>query len=897
MVDFNIWEDEKAPNLGDLLGTSHPRDTTIQILFSITLGVGAFLAFCILRPRWGGLYAARKRQNDETALPELPNSFFGWILPLWKITDQQILASAGLDAYVFLTFFKMAMKFLLLTLFFSLIVIKPVHDAYPEDDTLPGNGTDHHNHTKHSGGSKHADLRLHNVLLANNGSHGNFTLPYVPDFENDWLWMYVIFAYLFSGIAMYLIISTTRKVIEVRQEYLGSQTTVTDRTIRLSGIPKYMQDETKIKEFVESLDIGRVERVTLCRNWKELDQAMDKRMDILRRLEEAYTVYMGHKGIQRAHAAMPVIRQNPPPPILIDDTVGGDEETSSLIRPNSQLPRWPYTQSRPKAVVRYGFLKLRMRRVDAIELYETQLKEIDDRIKRLRESEFDPTPLAFITMDSVASCQMTIQAVLHPSPLQLIANQSPSPSDVIWPNTYMSRSSRMWRAWTVTMIIGLLTIFWVFILIPIAGLLNLEAIRKVLPRLADALEAHKNIRSIINTQVPTLIASLLMVLVPYLYYGLSWCQGEISKGDIELSSISKNFFFTFFNFFVVFMVLGTASNYLSISQFFEKFGDALKDFRTVAYTLAFSLQALLSFYVNFIILQGIGLFPFRLLEMGSVSLYPIYRMGAKTPRDYAELVQPPIFIYGFYLPGALLIFIICMVYSVLRQSWQVLLAGLLYFMLGHFVYKYQLLYAMDHRQQATGRAWGMICDRIFMGLIFFQLTTAGQLVFKQALRRSLLMIPLLALTVGMSVVYGKTYKPLMKFIALSSVRREERYADGIISPPGELSTTTSLSASAIFSGLERNVWADITGFPRARANLEARSRRRKWHRPGDEDDDEADTETRFVNPSLVVPLRGVWIAGEGHVSPQDSSSGYGATSTETRSPDAIDEVIDGEEAV
>jgi hypothetical protein len=159
------------------------------------------------------------------------------------------------------------------------------------------------------------------------------------------------------------------------------------------------------------------------------------------------------------------------------------------------------------------------------------------------------------------------------------------------------------------------------------------------------------------------------------------------------------------------------------------------------------------------------------------------------------------------------------------------------------------------------------------------------------------MIPLLALTVGMSVVYGKTYKPLMKFIALSSVRREERYADGIISPPGELSTTTSLSASAIFSGLERNVWADITGFPRARANLEARSRRRKWHRPGDEDDDGVDTETRFVNPSLVVPLRGVWIAGEGFLSPQDSSSGYGATSTETRSPDAIDEVVDGEEAV
>ena len=54
-----------------------------------------------LRPRWKGLYAARKKQNAQsTALPELPDSFFGWILPLWRITEEQVLASAGLDAYV-----------------------------------------------------------------------------------------------------------------------------------------------------------------------------------------------------------------------------------------------------------------------------------------------------------------------------------------------------------------------------------------------------------------------------------------------------------------------------------------------------------------------------------------------------------------------------------------------------------------------------------------------------------------------------------------------------------------------------------------------------------------------------------------------------------------------------
>ena len=54
-----------------------------------------------LRPRWTGLYAARKRQkNDAAKLPELPDTTFGWIPVLYSITEEEVLASAGLDAFV-----------------------------------------------------------------------------------------------------------------------------------------------------------------------------------------------------------------------------------------------------------------------------------------------------------------------------------------------------------------------------------------------------------------------------------------------------------------------------------------------------------------------------------------------------------------------------------------------------------------------------------------------------------------------------------------------------------------------------------------------------------------------------------------------------------------------------
>lgn len=190
--------------------------------------------------------------------------------------------------------------------------------------------------------------------------------------------------------------------------------------------------------------------------------------------------------------------------------------------------------------------------------------------------------------------------------------------------------------------------------------------------------------------------------------------------------------------------------------------------------------------------------------------------------DYAELVQPPTFYYGFYLPQVMLIFIICVVYSCLRESWKVLLAGLVYFVIGGFVYKYQLLYAMDHRQQATGRGWIMICNRMIVGLLLFQLNMIGQLALKGAFTRAVVVVPLFMGTVWFSYAYARGYEPLMRFISLGSIERT-RNSD----PP---------------SPLDPDGWGD-----------QAALRHQAETRPGHTVDESPETGTRFINPSLVAP--------------------------------------------
>ena len=137
------------------------------------------------------------------------------------------------------------------------------------------------------------------------------------------------------------------------------------------------------------------------------------------------------------------------------------------------------------------------------------------------------------------------------------------------------------------------------------------------------------------------------------------------------------------------------------------------------------------------------------------------------------------FQYGFYLPQPILIYIICIVYSVLRRGVLILAFGLVYFIFGYFTYKYQLLYAMDHHRCSTGKAWPMIVYRVVVGLVVFQLTMAGWLVMRQAFTCAGLLIPLLGFTLWSLWHYNHQYLPANNQIALKSIRPHRNDLAGI----------------------------------------------------------------------------------------------------------------------
>ncbi|KAH6958484.1 hypothetical protein DER45DRAFT_563096 [Fusarium avenaceum] len=798
------------------------KNLEVQLVLSLVIGISAFFLFCFLRPRWPSLYAARKRRLDhQLGLPSLPDSTFGWIPKVYNITEEQILASAGLDAFVFLSFFKMAIRLLTVMVFFATVILLPINTVYDIGHNVFG-----------------GDRNDTNSSLFYEPGPGSFpdsnflsTLKDKEDTEDKswklhWLWAYVIFTYFFTGLTVYYLNLETFRVIKFRQDYLGSQSTVTDRTFRLTGIPEDLRSEEAIKNLIEKLEIGNVDKVVICREWKQLDDLMAARDATLRGLEGAWATFLKHQRQERKDNGNQRRRNN-----VLSRGGHQDQEDDEQSGENGRLldseqePWDSGDEGRPKVNIRYGALGLRSRNVDAIDYYEERLRVLDSKVTEARKKSYKPTDMAIVTMDSVAACQMAIQARIDPRPGRLLTKLTPAPSDLVWRNTYAPRGIRRLKSWVVTLFIVVLTLVFIFPTAFLASLLSICTIETAAPQFSAWLKEHTIIFSLVQNGLPALVVSLLNVAVPYLYDFLSNHQGMISQGDVELSVISKNYFFTFFNTFFVFAVSLTGF------KFFTELQDLVKDTSRIPRAIADDVEKLSLFYICFIMLQGIGLMPFRILEAGSVFLNPIYRWLAKTPRDYLELKKPPVFQYGFYLPTSLLVFNLCIIYSVLHSGFIILIMGIIYFCLGHFAFKYMLLYAMDQPQHATGGAWRIICYRVIVGLIVFQVVMVGRIAAWEAFIQSVCVLPLIPFSVWYTYYIKRRFEPLTKYIALRAVRADQDPDD----------------AAALDDAFQ---------------DEEAQRPSQTILRRGSTLDEYKEKGLQFVNPSLVAPLPQPWIYDE-----------------------------------
>lgn len=757
-----------------------------QLIFSVSLGTIGFLAFCYLRQQFPQIYSLRSLRRLD--IEPLPKTWFLWMKALYSIQDEDVLALSGLDAYVFLCFFRISIQIFALLTIISVVVIGPIRYYV-------------------TGYYDHADAAM------SINPHVNSSFP-------PYLYVYALFTYIFILLSLYLLFKQTKKIVTVRQSYLGRQNSVTDRTIRVDGIPPSLRNPAALTRSIERLAIGKVTSVMLNKDWSMLAQYFKERRAMLSKLEAAYIDYLGldwqiHRGLM----------------------------------PESRVSRLP-DDSSDRPVMRMGFLGLTGPKVDTINYYLLQLKKLDYDIEKLREqnANFAVVDSAFVTMDLVAAAQMLAQAVLDPNAHTLISTLAPLPLDVIWESAAAPVVKKVVRNYTITAIFVVSSVVLIFPVSSLAALINLETISRFWPGLGRVISESKWLTTLVTGILPPTLFTLLNVCIPYLYSFLSARQYFCLHGDVELASVSKNFFYTFFNLFLVFTIAGSASN------FWSYFTDTTK----IALQLAESIKKLALFYTDLILLQGLGIFPYKLMQFGDVFEMGFYRALLWTKRSRVGVRKlrylyyaPKIFDFGLILPQHILIFIIIMIYSIV--STKLLASGLVYFVLGYFVYKYQLVYLMIHPQHSTGKVWAMIIHRLTIGLFLFELTMIGTLALENAVFLAISLVPLIGVTIYFHYTFEKYYKPLLHYIALRVIKTPRKLFGAATEDavhPGDVSTSTADPDAILVESADTSRIIDTV-------QQSLRKRRNTF-------DERKDWNQTYEYPYINAPLDGPWIGFKGN---------------------------------
>ncbi|KAL5504873.1 hypothetical protein ACEPAH_7536 [Sanghuangporus vaninii] len=712
---------------------------TTQLTLSLTIGLVSFLVFSYSRTRWPLLFAPRtKLKGFSPHEAHAHFAFFGWIMPTIKTSEITILQIVGLDAAVLLNFFKMSFYLFTIMSLLAVAIIMPIN--FKNNIGMPTGEDD--------------DPDWYTILddapKKPSQTPGRNWMDLLND-ANSYLSLHLLFAYIFTFLALRFIYKNYARFIRARQLFsLELVHSIAARTVMVTDLPPHLRGDRALAVYFENMDLT-VESVSLCREVSTLRKLIDIRTEALLKLEKAWTDYLGNPSIVDVFDPS----NNAVPP-LIDIEEGrapSANRTAPLVVPHRKRPS-----------IRPSWFKSK---VDALEFLDERFREADEAVKQRRKTgKFKASHTAFVTFEKMSSAQIASQVAQAPQPLQCTTVLAPEPRDIVWDNMGHTRNVRRARELIVLGIMLLIFFFWIFPITALASLLSYEEIKKTMPWLGRWIDANDQLRAIVQNVLPSVAMISFNALLPFLFEALTYFQGYQARSWIEYSLMKKYFLFLLVNVVFIFLLASTYWQLIrelaeSPAKIPERIAQALHQGRARY------------FFLSYVILQSLGIMPLQLLNLGVIIPRFILRLFVtRTPRDFAELNAPPMINYGVVYPQAILIFVVTMLYSIIQPT--ILIFGALYFGIGYLVYKYKLLFVFYKPYESQGQAWPITFARLIWGIIIFQIFMTGLFLLKKGYVLSSFMGMLILGTFAWSIYTAKVFEPLSKYVNLSSVFEVQR---------------------------------------------------------------------------------------------------------------------------
>jgi len=272
----------------------------IGLTFALNV-IAAFIILIVFGQRRKNLqrqydYSTRRLQLPKQTPPDLPRRYcFGWMLPCLTISYDDILYYAGLDALMYIRSHYLGMKIFSVFAVYGLLVLVPLNSF--------GNG---------------GELSLFNIMTLSNISN-----------ESPKMWAHVVGIYLLTAITMWQLVIEFRCYTRLRHEFLRRRRAMF-RSVLVEEVPTQLRSQVNLRAYFEKLYPNQVREVFLCQHLETLQKLVDRRENVLAKLE--------HAMFKR--------------------------------------------QKLNKTVFAWVWARCRVRKVEAVEYYQAALKELNDEVSR-----------------------------------------------------------------------------------------------------------------------------------------------------------------------------------------------------------------------------------------------------------------------------------------------------------------------------------------------------------------------------------------------------------------------------------------------------------------------------------------------------------------------------------
>lgn len=168
-----------------------------------------------------------KYHVGEKSPPRISNSVFGWLPPLYRTKEPELVEKLGLDAVTFLRFTRMMRMMFTCIALLGCAVLIPIDAVY-------------------------------NVQHVSSSDRDILSMLTIRNVQGTYLFAHVAVSYLISGLVMFFIWKNWKHMLRLRQEWFRSPEYLESfyaRTLLVTDVPKKYQTDEGIRAIFESVQV------------------------------------------------------------------------------------------------------------------------------------------------------------------------------------------------------------------------------------------------------------------------------------------------------------------------------------------------------------------------------------------------------------------------------------------------------------------------------------------------------------------------------------------------------------------------------------------------------------------------------------------------------------------